>query len=759
MLVLFKNLNLSIKTLTAWKVHKNLKINFIHNKNVEQPIDMLIDKKNNIKLYSSTEIFKFLSNEKNEQDYYNWIFSTMDSKKNTHRTKLMNIFSEEPKLINLLIYKILELENKEFADIFEKAKKDLARLEKICNPVKKVQVQKIKKNQNQNQKKTQKKKGKKVVEEIDPKYISLLDSQNLIRFSKNEKKQVSTEKRNILITAALPYVNNEPHLGNLIGAVLSGDVYSRYCRIMNYNSIYICGTDEYGTATEIKARKSNKSPKEICDFYNKIHSEVYDYFNIDFDHFGRTSRHNHIKIVQEMFNDCYKNDYILKKEIDQLFCSACELFLADRYVNGNCPKCNSDKAKGDQCDDCQTTYESTELLNPRCEICDKGVNLKKSKHLYLDLEKLEPQLKEFVEKSKSKNYWTNNSKAITESWFKMGLKPRCITRDLKWGVKVPIKEYEKKCFYVWFDAPIGYISITSEYTDKWEEWWRNPENVELAQFMGKDNVPFHTIFFPATQIGSKKKWTTLNNISTTEYLNYEDAKFSKRNNIGVFGTDVMDLHEIPVFVWRFYLLSVRPENSDSFFKWKDLQSKNNNMLNKNIGNFIHRILKFVYTKMDKKIPAVNMELKPEDKELLENIWVIFEKYVKFFEIQKLRLSLETILELSSLCNKYTQDSQIWTLKGEEKNQKMAILVNVIRFIGILFEPFMPSFSAKIYFLLNIKREKEHEVILGKLWEKKCKEDIFRLVVPGNEINLPVPLVKNIDCIEQYVKRFEGKKKE
>ena len=753
MLVLFKNLNLSIKTLTAWKVHKNLKINFVHNKNVEQPIDMLIDKKNQIKLYGSTEIFKFLSNEANQNDYYSWIFSTMDTKKNNHRTKLMKIFSEEPKLINLLIYKLLDLENKEFESIFQNATKQLTKLEKVCNPPKKV----AKTPKTSNAQKKQKPKEKKKAEEIDPKYINLLNTQNLTRFNKEKKKQVEKDKRNILITSALPYVNNEPHLGNLIGAVLSGDVYSRYCRNMGYNSIYICGTDEYGTATEIKARKSNKTPKEICDFYNKIHSEVYEYFNIDFDYFGRTSRENHVKIVQEIFQDCYKNGFILKKEIDQLFCSGCELFLADRYVKGNCPKCDSEKATGDQCDDCQSIFEATELVNPKCEICSKPVALKKSKHLYLDLETLEPEIREFVKKSSTEN-WTNNSKGITESWFKMGLKPRCITRDLKWGVKVPLKDYEQKCFYVWFDAPIGYISITSEYTENWEDWWRNPENVELTQFMGKDNVPFHTIFFPAVLLGSKSKWTYLNNISTTEYLNYEDEKFSKRNNIGVFGTDVISISEIPVFVWRFYLLSVRPENSDSFFKWKDLQSKNNNQLNKNIGNFIHRILKFVYVKMDKKIPAVNMDLKEEDREFLDNIWTIFEKYIKFFEKQKLRLSLETILELSSLCNKYTQDSAIWKLKGEEKNQKMAILVNVIRFIGILFEPFMPSFSAKIYFLLNIKRTVEDETLLGKLWENKKKEDIFRLVAPEGEINQPVPLVGTIEKIDHYVERFGNKKK-
>ena len=454
--------------------------------------------------------------------------------------------------------------------------------------------------------KAEKKQKKK--QEVSEEYLNTINGIRLTRLNKGKEVRVSKEKRNVLITSALPYVNNEPHLGNLIGAVLSADVFARYSRLMGYNTLYICGTDEYGTATETKALLEKKHPREICDFYNKIHTEVYQNFDIDFDYFGRTTTDKHTHIVQDIFQKGYDNGYMLKRNVNQVYCEHCSRFLADRFVYGTCPKCDFDKASGDQCDSCQSSFEASELKSPRCFVCNNLVVEKESSHLFLDLEKIEPELYKFYEESHSKNTWSSNSVAITSAWFKQGIKPRCITRDLKWGVSVPLEGYEDKCFYVWFDAPIGYISITANYTDNWEDWWKNPENVELFQFMGKDNVPFHTIFFPASLLATKENWTLLNHISTTEYLNYEDKKFSKRNGIGVFGSDVKTVSEVPIDLWRYYLLSVRPEHSDSQFKWDEFATRVNTDLKNNVGNFCNRILKFLYSNNEAKVPQINPEL-------------------------------------------------------------------------------------------------------------------------------------------------------
>ena len=292
----------------------------------------------------------------------------------------------------------------------------------------------------------------------------------------------------------------------------------------------------------------------------------------------------------------------------QLYCAHCQRFIADRFVIGKCPNvtCSFEKATGDQCDKCGGTFEANELLDPKCFVCSNGVETRDSEHLFMDLEKVDGQLKDYVSRTTSdkSNMWTPNSVSITQGWFNTGLKARCITRDLKWGVPVPMTGFENKCFYVWFGAPIGYISITSCFLQKeWRDWWQPKENVELVQFMGKDNVPFHTILFPSFLIAANKQWNLMSSISTTEYLNYEDAKFSKRNGTGVFGGDVAQIN-IAVECWRYYLLSIRPETSDTQFQWSDFAQKINNDLLSNFGNLVNRVLKYVYSNFDARVPRI-----------------------------------------------------------------------------------------------------------------------------------------------------------
>jgi methionyl-tRNA synthetase len=278
-------------------------------------------------------------------------------------------------------------------------------------------------------------------------------------------------KRNILITSALPYVNNVPHLGNIIGCVLSADVYARFARQAGHNALYICGTDEYGTATETKAQEAKKTCREICDEYNAIHQQVYDWFDCDFDLFGRTTSEKHKDITQDIFKDLYDQGRTFEKEIEQLFCGSCDRFLADRYVRGECPLCHGQDAKGDQCDSCGKLLNATELIKPSCTTCNASPELRKTTHIFIDLPAIQPELEQWIKDASKNGKWSSNSLSFTNALLEKGLIGRCITRDLKWGTPVPLEKFSHKVFYVWFDAPIGYLSITANYTDEWKQWW------------------------------------------------------------------------------------------------------------------------------------------------------------------------------------------------------------------------------------------------------------------------------------------------
>eukprot|EP01083_Nonionella_stella_P051122 135763_1 len=515
-------------------------------------------------------------------------------------------------------------------------------------------------------------------------------------------------RRNILITSALPYVNNVPHLGNLIGCVLSADVYSRYCRLRGYNSIYICGTDEYGTATENKAKQEGVSPQEICEKYYKIHKEIYEWFDIDFDIFGRTSTSEQTEITQDIFRHLDKNGCIDEKEIEQLFCEKCVTPLADRFVEGTCPKCHYDNARGDQCDACGGLLDPTELVRPRCKACSTTPVPRKTRHLFLRLTHLTERLEKWMKESSVKGEWSSNSTSTAFAWLKRGLHDRCITRDLKWGTPVPKAGFEDKVFYVWFDAPIGYISITACLTPEWRQWWYNDKKVDLVQFMGKDNVPFHTVMFPATMLGADDGFTMLHHISTTEYLNYEGGKFSKSNNTGVFGDNAKETG-IPSEVWRYYLLSNRPESSDSDFSWTDLATKNNTELLNNFGNFVNRTLKFINSNFHSKVPEINVL--DIDQEFIDSANAYIAQYVADLELVRIKSAIRQAMEVSRLGNVYLQTAAPWKLvKSTDPVDQMraatvlGICANVVKMLMNLLYPYMPSVSAKIAEQLNVPAE-------------------------------------------------------
>ncbi|KAI9801369.1 MAG: putative methionine--tRNA ligase, cytoplasmic protein rar1 [Sarcosagium campestre] len=506
-------------------------------------------------------------------------------------------------------------------------------------------------------------------------------------------------KQNILITSALPYVNNVPHLGNIVGSVLSADVFARYSRLRGNPTLFVCGTDEYGTATETKALEDGVTPKELCDKYHILHAEVYKWFEIGFDIFGRTTTSQQTEIAQDIFTKLYKNGYLEEKTTTQPYCEKHSSFLADRFVEGTCPRCGYDGARGDQCDKCGHVLDPFDLINPRCKIDGATPVPRDTNHIHLLLDKLQPAVEEWSAKASEEGQWSRNGRTITESWLKEGLKDRGITRDLKWGTPVPLPGYENKVLYVWFDACIGYVSITANYTKDWEKWWRDPDNVKLYQFLGKDNVPFHTVIFPASQIGTGDRWTMLNHLSTTEYLNYENSKFSKSRGIGVFGNNAQDTG-IPPSVWRYFLLSSRPETGDTQFEWRSFISKNNSELLANLGNFVNRLIKFTNAKFDSTVPDYTVEGdSPDFDSFKKDINTLLAQYNEDLTAVRLRSGLERAMAISARGNLFLQDNRLDNALLANTPSRAAAVVglglNLIHLLASVIHPYMPSTAASI----------------------------------------------------------------
>lgn len=558
------------------------------------------------------------------------------------------------------------------------------------------------------------------------------------------------DEKNVLITSALPYVNNVPHLGNIIGCVLSADIFARYCRQRNYNTLFISGTDEYGTATEAKALEEKTTPQSICDKFFDIHNDIYRWFNIGFDYFGRTTTPEQTEIVQKFFLRIKSQGYILSETVDQLLCESCDRFLADRFVEGTCPRCKYEDARGDQCDGCSHLINATDLISPRCKVCSNRPIIKKSEQFFLDLPKLENKLKEWL--STVENGWSGVARVVAKPWLRDGLKPRCITRDLKWGIPVPIKGFENKVFYVWFDAPFGYMSITKRYTKEYEQWWKPKDiKVDLYQFMAKDNVPFHAIMFPASLLAANEDYILLKHLMATEYLNYEDTKFSKSRGIGVFGTDARDTG-IPSDVWRFYLAYVRPETQDSNFNWVDLATKNNSELLNNFGNFVNRALVFVERYFESKIPPI--ELQEDDLIVLALAQRELSSYICAMEQAKLRDGLKHILAISKHGNQYMQFQEPWVkIKGTDNDKKRAgtiigISCNMACLLSALLAPFMPSTARELRSQLGLATNSYGYI-----------PDLITNILPtAHKIGKPSPLFKKIEDknIETLRKKYAGK---
>lgn len=475
----------------------------------------------------------------------------------------------------------------------------------------------------------------------------------------------------------------------------------RYHKACGRPTLYICGTDEYGTATETKALEEKVTPEQLCVKYNKIHQDVYEWFDIGFDHFGRTPTPRHTEISQTIFKRLHENGYLAEKTAEQPFCETHGSFLADRYVEGECPRCHYEDARGDQCDKCGHLLDPFDLINPHCKLDGATPVRRETKHIHLLLDKLQPQIEEYVHPAIENGNWPKNSRVITESWLKEGLKDRGITRDLKWGVPVPIEGMENKVLYVWFEACIGYLSITANYTPDWEQWWRNPEDVKLYQFLGKDNVPFHSVIFPGTQLGTKDKWTMLHHLSTTEYLNYENGKFSKSRGIGVFGNNARDIGVSPD-VWRYFLLKNRPETGDTQFEWRPFVDSNNSELLAKLGNLVNRIIKLITASYGSTLPEFTVpdSFQPH----LDDITNTLHQYIEEMEDVHLRAGVQTAMKLAEAGNLLIQanrlDNSLIANEPERAAAVVGTVTNLIYLLASVFAPYLPSTSKSINEQLN-----------------------------------------------------------
>ncbi len=511
----------------------------------------------------------------------------------------------------------------------------------------------------------------------------------------------------ILITSALPYVNGIPHLGHMVGCLLPSDVYARFNRMLGNEVLYICGTDEHGTPSEVGAAKEGMDIGEYCTKYHNRHKQAYEAFNLSFDCFGRTSSDQNKELTYHIFEELDKNGYIEEKIIKQVYSVDDERFLPDRYVTGTCPHCGYDKARGDQCENCTRVLEPTELINPRSTISGStNLEVRETKHLFLRLPKLEEMLSDWV-KSKEP-FWPDIAFSIAQKWLKEGLQERCITRDLKWGFSVNKPGFENKVFYVWFDAPIGYIGITKQWADSngldWKSWWLDAKDVRYVEFMGKDNVPFHSITFPATLLGTGENWTMVDYLKGMSYLTYEGGKFSKSENRGIFAEDA--IKEFPADYWRYWLMANAPEATDSSFTFELFASVVNKDLNGVLGNFVSRVLKMTSSKLGDTVPEGG-ELGDAEKNLASVLQTRVNDYLRYMNELEFRKALSELRAIWVEGNNYIAAEEPWTVIKTDEKRAACILrtcINMIRLFAVLSAPVMPKTAESMLARLGLKLE-------------------------------------------------------
>ncbi len=519
----------------------------------------------------------------------------------------------------------------------------------------------------------------------------------------NSKKPAAKATR-YTITAALPYTNGPVHIGHLAGVYVPADIYARYLRLTGNDAIFICGSDEHGVPITIKAKKEGVSPQDVVDKYHAIIKKSFQDFGISFDNYSRTSAEIHHKTASEFFRKLYDEGKFIEETNEQLYDEEANQFLADRFVVGTCPKCGNEESYGDQCEKCGTSHNATDLINPKSAITGNVPTKKLTKHWYLPLEKYEKWLREWIVEG-HKNDWKANVLGQVKSWLDDGLKPRAVTRDLDWGIPVPIENAEGKVLYVWFDAPIGYISSTREWAARegkdWEPYWKD-KDTKLIHFIGKDNIVFHCIIFPA-MLKAEGTYILPENVPANEFLNLEGNKISTSKNWAVWLHEYLEDFPDKQDVLRYALTANAPETKDNDFTWKDFQARNNNELVAIFGNFINRVVVLTEKYYSGIVPEPN-EFSDIDHETLEKMQKFPSIIGKSIDRYRFREASQEMLNLARLGNKYLADEEPWKMiKVDEERVKtvMYIALQIASALAILSEPFLPFTSAKLKKILNI----------------------------------------------------------
>ncbi|OBX26100.1 methionyl-tRNA synthetase [Gelidibacter algens] len=505
------------------------------------------------------------------------------------------------------------------------------------------------------------------------------------------------------ITAALPYTNGPIHIGHLAGVYVPADIYARYLRLIGKDVAFICGSDEHGVPITIKAKKEGVTPQDIVDKYHAIIKTSFEDFGISFDNYSRTSAKIHHETAQEFFKTLYDKGEFIEEVTEQLYDEEADQFLADRFVTGTCPKCGNEEAYGDQCEKCGSSLNATDLINPKSAITGNVPTLKRTKHWFLPLDKHEAFLKEWILEGHKKD-WKPNVYGQVKSWIDDGLRPRAVTRDLDWGIPVPVADAEGKVLYVWFDAPIGYISSTKEWADRvgkdWEPYWKD-QDTKLVHFIGKDNIVFHCIIFPA-MLKAEGSYILPDNVPANEFLNLEGNKLSTSKNWAVWLPEYLEDFPNQQDVLRYALTANAPETKDNDFTWKDFQARNNNELVAIFGNFINRVVVLTDKYYDGVVPEAS-EFSAVDEETLAALKAYPEVIASSIERYRFREASQELLNLARLGNKYLADEEPWKLvKTDETRTKtvMFVALQIAAALATLSAPFLPFTSDKLKTILN-----------------------------------------------------------
>lgn len=540
--------------------------------------------------------------------------------------------------------------------------------------------------------------------------------------------------KKIFIGVAWPYANGSLHLGHIAGCYLPADIFARFNRLIGNDVLMVSGSDEHGTPITITADKEGISPQDVVDRYNKEHTENMKQFGISFDLFTRTTTENHEKVVQDIFKTLYEKEHIFKKSVESFYCNDCKRFLPDRYIEGTCPECGNPHARGDQCDECGHLLDPEQLIDVRCKLCGGTPELQTTDHLFFALSHFEQSLLDWL---KDKTYWKNSVLKFTENWLKDGLHDRAITRDMSWGVPVPLNGFDDKRIYVWFDAVIGYYSASKEWAqrqndpEKWKKWWMNPEACHYY-FLAKDNIPFHSIIWPSILMGYNKELDLPYDIPANEYLRLQGEQFSKSKGLGIWVPDVIKAFDVDSI--RYYLSINMPENKDANWMWDDFVIKNNDELVGTYGNFIHRVLTFTEKNFG-GIPAKH-DLEPKDTEVEETIKNSLQLVKDSLKDCKFKQGLKEVMGLAKFGNIYFNDKEPWNLIKNDKEKcetTMHLCLEIVQALSMAMASFLPFSSEKIWKILG-----HTDSIRDSCWD-----DHLKPLHVGLPIEKPKPLFKKL----------------